>query len=238
MAAAVIEEPQVASEVAALSDDTRKEIVGLREGGMTLAELKARFPQLTGDQIRSVLPPANKREATQREAKSRQPKAKATGKGSPAKRPTGRPTATGQAAAAKSEPTPKAARYVEDADLVRSLAERTVAARQVMGRNALAEALGVTGSACWRFERGRIHPTELEPLYEGIAKVEDRIAAGEFVKAERQPKVAGPSKAEALHRLEVVSQLARDGRGAKTAAEMRRFLTQIIEVISPPADAP
>jgi hypothetical protein len=49
-------EPQ-APEVAALSDDTRKELIALREGGMTLAELKTRFPQLTGDQIREVLPP-------------------------------------------------------------------------------------------------------------------------------------------------------------------------------------
>jgi hypothetical protein len=52
--------------VEALSDDTRKEIIALREGGMTLSELKARFPQLTSDQIRDVLPPANAREAKAR----------------------------------------------------------------------------------------------------------------------------------------------------------------------------
>ncbi len=30
--------------VEALSDDTRKEIITLREGGMTLGELRKRFP--------------------------------------------------------------------------------------------------------------------------------------------------------------------------------------------------
>jgi hypothetical protein len=74
-----IEAPQEsqAPEVAALSEDTRKELIALRESGMTLAELKARFPQLTSEQIREVLPPGNKREAKQREAKTEVTKASA-----------------------------------------------------------------------------------------------------------------------------------------------------------------
>jgi hypothetical protein len=52
--------------VEAITDDTRKEIVELREGGMTLGELRKRFPQLTSEQIRDVLPPANAREAKAR----------------------------------------------------------------------------------------------------------------------------------------------------------------------------
>ncbi len=63
----------------AISDDTRREIVELREAGTTLHELRAKFPQLTSEQIRDLLPPANKREAKARakEAKVTEPKAKA-----------------------------------------------------------------------------------------------------------------------------------------------------------------
>ncbi len=65
------------AEVPVMTDDTRREIVELREAGTTLAELKAKFPQLTGDQIRDLLPPANKREAKARakEVKVTEPKA-------------------------------------------------------------------------------------------------------------------------------------------------------------------
>ena len=46
----------------------------------------------------------------------------------------------------------------------------------------------MTGSAVWRAEHGHIHPGEVDALQAGLKKVEDRIAAGEFVKAVAEPK--------------------------------------------------
>jgi hypothetical protein len=173
-------EPQ-APEVAELSEDTRKEIVALREGGMTLAELKARFPQLTPDQIREVLPPGNAHERKAREAKtkvtettqgmggrsgkqhSKSPNAKTPPKPEPAPKPAPEP-------APKPAPEP---RWITGKD-AEDLVERTLAARQVIGRNRLAELLSVTGSAVWRFEDARIRPDEVEPLRKALAEVEKR----------------------------------------------------------------
>jgi hypothetical protein len=101
-------EPQ-APEVAALSDDTRRELIALRDGGMTLAELKTRFPQLTGDQIRQVLPPANRREAKQREAKEAKAKVTESTQGTGGR--SGKAKSEPKAEAPKPAPTP---RYVED----------------------------------------------------------------------------------------------------------------------------
>jgi hypothetical protein len=217
---ATTQEPQ-APEVAELSEDTRKELVALREGGMTVAELKARFPQLTGQQIIDVLPPGNKREAKQREAKQ--------GIG-------------GRSGEAQSDPkppkdeapkAPPAPRYVEDTDLVVNLSERALACRQVMGRNALAEALEVTGSAVWRFENGRIHPTEVKPLQDGLVAVEKRIASGEFVKPDKAPAAKSPSKAEIAHRLEAVLALVRQARDATKVAEKNAALDLALTVEEP-----
>ena len=84
-------------------------------------------------------------------------------------------------------------------------------AREVVGRGKLAELLDITGSAVWRYEHGRIHPNEVEPLYEAIAKVEDRIAAGEFVKPDKAPAVKSPSKADLVNRIEAAVTYLREG---------------------------
>jgi hypothetical protein len=100
-----------------------------------------------------------------------------------------------------------------------------------MGRNQLAEALGVTGSACWRFEHGRIHPAEVDGLKTGLAAVEKRIAAGEFVKAERAPKTAGPSKAELAHRAEEAVKYLRGG----TSGSGKSVAQAVLAILDPPA---
>jgi hypothetical protein len=79
----------------------------------------------------------------------------------------------------------------------------------------------------WRFEQGRIHPTEVDSLKAGLTKVEARIAAGEFVKAEKQAKVAGPSKAELAHRVEEAVKYLRgetNGSGKSVAEAVLRIL--------------
>jgi hypothetical protein len=204
-ATATVEVEPQAPEVAELTDDTRKELVALRESGMTLAELKARFPQLTGDEIREVLPPGNARERKAKEAKAKVTEV-TQGTGGRSGKAKSEPKAP-KAAEPKPEPKP---RYAEGDEVV-SLSERALACRQVMGRNALAEALDMTGSAVWRAEQGRIHPDEVKSLETGLKKVEDRIAAGEFIKVERQPQAKSTSKADLQHRIEAAIEYLRTG---------------------------
>jgi hypothetical protein len=219
-------EPQ-APEVAALSEDTRKELIALREGGMTLAELKTRFPQLTSEQIREVLPPGNARERKAKEAKA---------KVTESTQGTG-----GRSGKAKSTPKPKAeeapkpepkSRYVEDNDLLVSLSERALACRQVVGRGKLAELLDTTGSAVWRYEQGRIHPDEVESLTAGLKKVEDRIAAGEFVKPDKAPAAKQASKTELAHRVETVIELVKAARGDKGITKVA-LVDSVLAVLDP-----
>jgi hypothetical protein len=96
------QEAQEDTNVAALSDDTRREIVELREGGMTLAELRKRFPQLTSEQLRAVLPPLLEPEP--QAPRTRKPRAAKTTQ-TPAKpaatRTSRAPTKGSQAAPAK-----------------------------------------------------------------------------------------------------------------------------------------
>jgi hypothetical protein len=215
------EAPEVAriERVEDLPDPVRGEIVADRQAGLTLSELKSKYAHVAPDVIREVLPPANQRERKQREAK--QPKG-------------------GKAPQAKSEPEPKAApepRYATD---LGDLPDEVLAARMVVGRSKLAELLNVSGSAVWRFEapRGRVHPEELDTLRDGIAKVHERIAAGEFVKVTAEPKTGAPSKAEAIHRLEIISKLVQDARGAKTLAAVRGYLDEIGKVVEPASEEP
>jgi hypothetical protein len=217
-------EPEATSRVQRvedLPDPIRADIVARRQAGETFAELKKRFGHVAPEVIREVLPPANKREADQRKAKEAKPKA------AEVKEPQ---VTKGKAA------EPKAPRYSTDADLVTQLAERAVACRQVMGRAALAEALGMTGSAVWRAEHGRIHPDELEPLHDGLAAAERRIAAGEFVKAERAPRATAVSKADLTHRVEVAAELLRTARGDKSITKAA-LVDSALAVLDPQAPA-
>jgi hypothetical protein len=107
-----------------------------------------------------------------------------------------------------------------------------LAARQVMGRGALAEALDTTQSAVWRAEQGRIHPDEVDGLKAGLDAVEKRIAAGEFVKAEAAPKGKQPSKADLLHRVEVAAELVRAAKGDK-AITKAALVDSVLGVLDP-----
>lgn len=137
MAAAAVE-PTVAPEETPrveraedLPEPVRADIVARRQAGETLAELKTRFTHVAPEVIREVLPPASKREADQRERKARTTRTKPRTGEEAAK--ASKPVGGKKAEAPKPKPAP-APRYATDKDLVNSLAERTVAARQVMGR--------------------------------------------------------------------------------------------------------
>jgi ribosome-binding protein aMBF1 (putative translation factor) len=224
MAAAVIQEPE-APEVQALTDDTRQELIALREGGMTLAELKVRFPQLTGEQIREVLPAGNARERKQRSTRS---KPKTAGEAAKSAKPIG-----GQAKTENTtEPKPTAEpRYVADPG---DLPERVVAARKILGRKVLAEALGISESACWRAEQGRVHPGEVKPLTPALVAVEKRIADGEFKEA-RQPKAKALTKAELEHRIEAVIFYLREGTKGLSG---KAVAAAALALLDPPAEEP
>lgn len=248
MAAAVIQEPE-APEVAELTDDTCRELVALREGGMTLAELKARFPQLTGEQIREVLPPANARERKQRTTRAKPKTVQEAAKNA---KPVGGKTSEtrqgigGRSGEAKTQPKaqeqkaeePKPApapRYVDKAE-AGPLSDRVLAARKALGRKVLAEALGISESACWRAEQGHIHPAEVQALTEGVGKVEGRIESGEFKQEARQPKAAAPKKSELTHRIEVVVELLKSARGDKSITKPA-LIDSVLAVLDP-TDAP
>jgi ribosome-binding protein aMBF1 (putative translation factor) len=183
-----VEDAAAQPEVAALTDDTRREIVELREGGLTLSELKARYPQLTSDQIRDVLPPGNARERKAREAK--QPKATQP-----------------KQAKEKAQPEPKPSRYVEDLKVVRALAERLMSARAAgVGQAKIAAEADVMPFAVWRAERRlKVTADELPKLTAAL----DRIETWE--KVPKAAKVASPSKAEIQHRVETTIEFLRTG---------------------------
>jgi len=202
------EATQRVTQVEDLPDPVRADIIARRQAGETLAELKAHFAHVDPAVIREVLPAGNARERKARDSKPKAPKAKP------------------EAKAPKPAPEP---RYATD---LGDLPERVVAARQVMGRNQLAEALGVTGSACWRFEHGRIKPDEVKPLQDGLAAVERRIAEGEFVKPEPQPKATGSSKADLIYRQEVAAELLRTARGDKSIGKAA-LVDSVLAVLEP-----
>jgi hypothetical protein len=231
-------QPEVAriTQVEDLPDPVRADIVSRREAGETLAELKTRFAHVDPAVIRDVLPPANARERKAREAKEAKSKVTESKQG-----------VGGRSGEAKSEPkAPKAdqpkepkpapePKYASAEDLG-DLPERVDAARQVMGRNELAKALGITGSACWRHERGRTHPGEVAHLREELPKIEERIAAGEFIKQEKSPATKQPSKADLTHRVEVVTESLRSARSDKSITKAA-LIDSALAVLAP-TDAP
>jgi hypothetical protein len=213
MAVAALEAP-VEEPTAELTDEVRQQIVAARAEGLTLAELKLKFAPLSGDLIRSALPAGNARERKAKEAKTKvtetiQGVGGRSGKAKSAAKPKVK-------ADPKPAPTP---RYVED---LGDLPDRVVAARKVLGRKVLAEALGINESSCWRAEQGRIRPGEVKSLTDALVKVEARVTAGEFKKATRGSKAAAPSKAVLVERVAAtVAYLRGDHKGStgKSVAE-------------------
>jgi hypothetical protein len=236
MAAAVIQEPEAPeatriTQVEDLPEPVRADIIARRQAGETLAELKTRFAHVDPTVIREVLPPANARERKAREAK---PKANESTQGTGGR--SGKAQSNPKSKAEQAPKAPPATRYVEDADLVVNLSERTLAVRQVVGRGSLADALEVTGSAVWRFENGRIHEDEVKGLQAGLKKMEDRIAAGEFVKAAAEPKGKQASKADLTHRIETVVELVKAARGDKGITKAG-LVDSLLAVLVPPVQA-
>ncbi|SRR6266545_321422 len=235
---------QQAPEVAALSDDTRREIVDKRNSGVTLAELKREYPQLTSEQIREVLPPANARERRAREAKA---KKDAQGSSQPAaSSPTPETSnaaqktiSTGESPASTDDPKePKTPRYVEDAELVNSLAERITAARaKGFGRAQLMTLLDMPGrNVIWMTERaGKVRPDEVDPL----DKLLTRIEQGEVAAPERKAAGAGGSKpprasrAELEAKLDAVARLLHDEWRDVRPASFRDSLADLVGAPKP-----
>jgi uncharacterized protein (DUF433 family) len=211
-----------------LPAEVKADIIAQREAGTTLAELKANFPQVDPAVIRDVLPVGNARERKAKEAKA---KVTETTQGT-----GGRSGKSQSESKPKAEQAPKPepkSRYVEDADLVVNLSERTLAVRQVVGRGSLAVALEVTGSAVWRFENGRIHPSEVDALQAGLKKVEDRIAAGEFVKPEAAPKAKATTRAQLEARINAAITSLREADADKRITKASAIATAL-ERLDPP----
>jgi transcriptional regulator with XRE-family HTH domain len=135
----------------------------------------------------------------------------------------GQPTGSREPADEKQQPKaePKE-RYAKD---LGDLPDRVLAARKVTGRKELAEALGISQSAVWRAEQDRIHPGEVEALAAGIAKVEARIQAGEFVKPEKQTQD---------NRIEAAVKLLTDARSDKKVSKSA-LIDSVLDVLAPKA---
>jgi hypothetical protein len=218
-------EPEVAPEVEALTDDTRRELVNLRESGMTLAELKVRFPQLTREQIRSCLPAGNARERKQRDkATVTEVKQGLGGKsGDTQSKPKGKQV-TEQPKEQK-QPQPRYAEGVGD------LADAVLATRRRVGRTVLAEFMGASQSQVWRWENSRVHPGEVDTVKAQVARF------GELPQPEaKSPKTPAPTKAELTHRIETVVELLRSA-GSDKAITKAALIDSALAVLTP-TDAP
>jgi hypothetical protein len=231
---ATLEAPEVQAQpaVTEVTDEVRKEIVAQREQGMTLAELRKAHPGLSSEQIRDALPAGNARERQARAKADHKPKTtETTTQGVGGRSGTTKSQPKGKAKQTEEPKRAPAPRYASD---LGDLPDRVVAARKLLGRKDLSEALGLGQSATWRAEQGRVHPKELEALTAALAKVEKRIAAGEFQKAtrERQPAV---SKADLIHRIEAVVTFVQGARSDKRVTKSG-LIDAVLAVLDPSLD--
>jgi hypothetical protein len=119
-----------------------------------------------------------------------------------------------KASAPKPDPQPKASKYVEDPNVIKPLADRITAVRQHVGQAKIASECGVMPFAIWRAERRhQVTADEVEPITAGLTRLEARIEAGEFAKADRTPKAKAASKADLTHRIDTVTKLLHDAHG-------------------------
>jgi hypothetical protein len=119
----------------------------------------------------------------------------------------------------------EAPRYAEGTEELSALILST---REKVGRKALAEFLGISQSACWRAERSRIHPEELEALKARMAEVDQLPVPA--------PKTSAVTKAELTHRIEVVIDLLGKSRGDRKVS--KTDLVDAVLAVLMPADAP
>jgi hypothetical protein len=203
-----------------LPDPVRREIIAQREAGTTLSELKANFPQVAGEVIREVLPPANARERQAREKKAKNQPKPSQGEDE-AKKDEPKP-----------EPAPKRPRYVEDAEVLDQLAAQTVELRKVIGRDRLAELLGVSGSAVWRHEHRKTHPDEVEPLRDGLVRLAARVEAGEFARPAATTRPRQLTRADLAHRFEELAKVLHAARGQKTITKTD-LIDTLLAIIEP-----
>jgi hypothetical protein len=125
----------------------------------------------------------------------------------------------------KAEPEP---RYAPDMD---DLSAKVLAAREAVGRKALADFAGQSQSCIWRWERSRVHPGAEADAIRALVR---RIDAGELPTPE--PKPRADSKAELTHRIEVAVDLLGKSRGDRKVSKID--LVDAVLAVLMPADAP
>jgi transcriptional regulator with XRE-family HTH domain len=209
------QEPQAPTRIEAvadLPDEVRQEIVRQREAGTMLAELKANFPQVAPDVIREVLPAATKREAVKRQVK---PKADPK-------------------PAAKAEPKPEKPQV--DPKVAEELGTRVLDVRVRLGcsRRVLSAMSGISQSAIWRTEQGRVRADEVQPLSDALDRFERGDVPEGLVRTPKaaEPKTRRPSKAELEARLDAVATLLRQAQGDK-ALTKTAIVTQALAILDP-----
>ena len=131
------------------------------------------------------------------------------------------------------EPTPKSIaprpapepRYAEGMD---NLSAQVLKAREQVGRKSLADFAMQSQSAIWRWERSRVHPTEVD----AIRALVQRIDAGELPVPE--PKQSQGSKADLVARIESAVDLLGKSRGDKKVTKAA-LVDQVLDVLVPKA---
>jgi hypothetical protein len=125
----------------------------------------------------------------------------------------------------KAPPEPRPARYAPNMD---ELSAKVLAAREQVGRKALADFAEQSQSAIWRWERSRVHPTEVE----AIGALVKRIEAGELPVPEA--KQSQGSKADLVARIESAVDLLGKSRGDKKVTKIA-LVDQVLDVLAPKA---
>ncbi|RDI21697.1 hypothetical protein [Lentzea flaviverrucosa] len=131
---------------------------------------------------------------------------------------------TGTAAATVESPTDKAKRYA-DASIASQVADRLTKAKEAgWTRPALMQLTGMTASAVWRAQNGKVHPGEVESLTAVLTKIE----AGEL----KPPTTSKPKRAaknvKCVQTLEAALQ-------EKTLAATRKLVTEALEALRSPS---
>lgn len=213
---ALAERPNV-TDVGQVDPTEREAIVADRkEGKLSLAELKAKYGHIAPFVLIAVL------------------EAEGVGAPNPKPDPAGvREPQSGTRASGgtggNGSPAPSEPRYATP-DALGTLPERVAAARlAVGGRGQLAALMGITGGAAWRHEHARTHPDEVQWIGEALAGVEERIASGEFAKAEKPGSAAAQRLAAVEQGIGEVLTLLAEIEQAKKLQDAKQLVATATE---------
>lgn len=131
---------------------------------------------------------------------------------------------TETAASAAETPTGKTERYA-DASIASQVADRLTKAKEAgWTRPALMQLTGMTASAVWRAQNGKVHQAEVESLTGVLAKIE----TGELEPPTKSASKRTAKTAQCVHVLEAALQ-------EKSLAATRKLIAEALEALRGPS---